>query len=56
MPNGRETPPAGGSYETADGAIKKLDDIERVVVLTDGRRIPIDDIYEIESDLLRPLL
>lgn len=46
----------GGSYETADGSIKKLDDVERVVVMTDGRRIPIDDIYEIESGLLRPLL
>lgn len=47
---------AGGSYETADGAIKKLDNIERVVVMTDGRRIPIDDIFEVESQLFRPLL
>lgn len=46
----------GGSYETSSSSIKKLDDVERVVVMTDGRRIPIDDIYEIESGLLRPLL
>lgn len=46
----------GGSYETAEGAMKKVDEIARMVVLTDGRRIPIDDIYEIESGLLRPLL
>lgn len=45
----------GGSYETAVGAVKKLDEVERAVVMTDGRRIPIDDIYEIESGLLRPL-
>lgn len=47
---------AGGSYETADGAIKKFDDIARVVVMTDGRRIPIDDIFELESQLFCPLL
>lgn len=46
----------GGSYEKAEGAIKRIDEQERAVVMTDGRRIPIDDIYEIESGLLRPVL
>lgn len=46
----------GGSYEIAEGSMKKVDEIARMVVLTDGRRIPIEDIYEIESGLLRPLL
>lgn len=46
----------GGSYEIAEGSLKKVDEIARMVVLTDGRRIPIEDIYEIESGLLRPLL
>lgn len=47
---------AGGSYETVDGSIKKFDDIARVVVMTDGRRIPIDDIFELKSQLFCPLV
>lgn len=42
---------AGGAYETVDGYIKKMDDYDRVVILTDGTRIPIDDIFELNSEL-----
>lgn len=47
---------AGGAYQMATGAIKKIDDFQQVVVMMDGTLIPIDDIYEIESELLRPLI
>ena len=41
----------GGSYVAAAGAVKKIDEYERVIILMDGTRIPIGDISEIESEL-----
>ena len=38
----------GGTYTTAAGRIKKLDLLERRVILTDGAIIPVEDILEIE--------
>ena len=38
----------GGAYVTAAGSIKKLDLLERRVILTDGAIIPVEDILEIE--------
>ncbi len=35
---------AGSRYVTIAGNVKVLDGVERVMVPTDGRRIPIDDI------------
>lgn len=43
----------GGSYVTASGQLKKTDGVERLLVLTDGTRIPLDDILDIESPWLR---
>lgn len=40
---------SGGAYVTAVGALKKIDPLERRIVLTDGTVIPIEDILEIES-------
>lgn len=45
----------GGSYVTATGALKKIDEHERVLVFVDGRRLAMEDILEIESELLGPL-
>ena len=39
---------AGGSYETAEAKIKAVDTYAGCVVLADKRRIPIEDIWEIE--------
>ncbi len=39
----------GGAYLTATGRLKKLDEIQRVLVLTDGTKISLDDVAEIES-------
>lgn len=50
LPDGKK---AGGAYVTASGAVKKIDGYERVVVLADGGRIPIDEIAGIGSDLFR---
>ena len=41
---------AGGAYVTTTGRLKKIDEIERVLVLTDGTRIPLEDVAGLESD------
>ena len=45
----------GGSYIAAAGAVKKIDEYERVIMLMDGTRIPIRDISEIESELFEKM-
>jgi YolD-like protein. len=39
---------SGGAYITVTGTVKKIDEYERRVVLTDGKEISIDDIMDIE--------
>ena len=39
---------SGGVYVTAIGTAKKIDEYERVVVMTDGISIPIDEIISID--------
>ena len=39
----------GGSYVTTTGNLKRTDGVERVMVMTDGTRISLDDIIELES-------
>ena len=41
----------GGSYETVSGIIKKIDSVQRVLVLRDGRQIAIGDVYGITGEL-----
>lgn len=41
----------GGSYPTITGRFKKVDEYERVIVLLDRKRIPIDDLVDIQSEL-----
>ncbi len=42
----------GGSYVTATGKLKRVDGVERTIIFTDGTRIPLDDIIDIESEWL----
>lgn len=44
---------AGGAYVTISGRIKKITDFPRCIYLTDGSRIPIEDIVAVESPCLR---
>ncbi len=39
----------GGAYSTVTGAVKKMDAVQRLVVLTDGTDIPMDEIIEISG-------
>lgn len=45
---------AGGVYETVSGMIDQIDGYRRVVVL-EGVKISMDDIFEIESELFNSL-
>ena len=44
---------AGGRYVTVSGNVRKLDGVERVIMMEDGTRIPIEDVRMIEGDLFR---
>lgn len=37
----------GGAYVTASGVVKRIDGAAREIVLTDGRRLRIEDILEV---------
>ncbi|MBT9779417.1 hypothetical protein GPL15_23345 [Clostridium sp. MCC353] len=42
---------AGGRYVSASGNVKKIDLYHHLIVMTDGLRIPLDEVYEIEGDI-----
>lgn len=47
QPDGRK---AGGAYFTVISAVKKIDGFAREIVLADGRRIPVDDIVDVQFE------
>jgi hypothetical protein len=46
---------AGGSYITASGRVKKIDDYSLLVIMTDDTKIPIKEIIEIEGEIFAGL-
>lgn len=42
---------SGGAYISLTGTVKRIDEYERCVIMTDGAKILIDCIFGIESDL-----
>ena len=42
----------GGRYAASGGKLKRMDAAARVLILTDGTRIPLEDIADIESGIL----
>lgn len=36
----------GGKYVSAVGTVKKVDDFERRIIMQDGTKIPMDDVYD----------
>lgn len=46
---------AGGAYVTITGRVKKVDAYQRLLILTDGTKIPLDEILDMESELFRSL-
>ena len=45
----------GGAYVTAVGTVKKIDEYERIVVMTDGTLIPIDEIISIDGQIFETM-
>lgn len=46
---------SGGSYVTAAGAAKKIDEHKRIIIMADGTTIPIDEIVAIEGAIFEAL-
>ena len=40
----------GGAYITTTGRLKKLDEAERILILTDDTRIPLEAVVSLESN------
>ena len=47
---------SGGSYTAITGNLKRVDLYERLLVLTDGKKIPLDDIADIKGDCFHDVL
>ena len=46
---------AGGAYITVIGTVKRIDEYEHLVIMTDGKKINIDEIYNLQSELFYSL-
>ena len=53
LPDEKKT---GGAYVSVNGNLKRIDDYERMLILADGRKIPMEDIADIECELFRDIL
>ena len=42
---------AGGQYRSATGSVKKIDLFNHLIVMTDGLRLPLSEVFEIEGDI-----
>ena len=46
---------AGGAYVEVTGTVKKVDDFERLIVMQNGTKMPMDDILNIEGEIFASL-
>lgn len=44
---------SGGEYITATGNVKKINSVQREVIMLNGTRITVDDILDIDGDLFK---
>lgn len=47
---------AGGEYVTVTGSLKRIDEYERLMIFMDGRKVPMDEITNMEGELFKELL
>lgn len=50
-----DTKKDGGEYVTATGSLKRIDEYERMLIFMDGRKIPMDEIANIDGNLFKDL-
>lgn len=53
VPDSRKS---GGEYASVTGRLKRFDEYERLLILTDGKKIPLDDIADITCELFTGFL
>lgn len=53
VPDDRKT---GGAYVTHSGFVKRIDEYERTIIMTDKTKIPIEYISMIESEMFKKLI
>jgi len=46
----------GGAYVTLTGVVRKVDAVDRVIIMQNGDRIPMDDILGIEGEMFEKVL
>ena len=46
---------SGGAYFTVTGQVKKVDEYERLLILTDGTKIPLNEIQDLMGEIFRVL-
>ena len=46
---------SGGEYVTVIGAVKNIDDFERLITMQDGMKIPMDDVLSIDGEMFSTL-
>ena len=46
---------SGGAYISVTGTVKRIDEYERLVIMSDGKKILIDEIFGLESKLFDSL-
>ncbi len=46
---------AGGKYISVIGTVKKVDDFERLIIMQNGTKIPMDDVLSIDGELFSML-
>ena len=44
---------SGGAYVTHTGVLKRVDEVERMVVFVDGTQVPLDEVMDIKCEQLR---
>ena len=50
-----DTKKKGGAYLTANGIVKKIDEFERTIIMTDGKQISIDEVFSVEGQIFEIL-
>ena len=46
---------SGGAYQSVIGTVKRIDEYERLVIMNDGKKIRIEEIYNLQSELFYSL-
>lgn len=46
---------SGGAYISTAGVVKRIDELKRIVVMKNNKKIKIDDIYALDSELFYSL-